>query len=581
MRRFHPLITGTLLLTAVGFFCRILGFFYRIFLSRTIGAEGLGLYQMIFPIHGIAFSLCAGPIQTSLSRLTAASPGKGRAFLRVSLALSLSIALPLTIFIYLFADFLAAHVLLAPECAPLLPALALSIPFCAIHACCCGYYYGLKKTTVPAFSQVVEQCIRISSVLLIVHVCHTNGIPITVLLAVWGLLIGETASAVFCLLVYGCSKPVTMLPNTDKSNKGSANNSDLAAPFVPSADSTDTPISRHSRQTRKNTAHFQYSSHSTPPYTPDTSSTTLPAQKKSPHTLPLLLPLLSMALPLMANRLTLSFLQSLEAIFVPNQLLLSGLSRSEAVSLYGVLTGMALPFILFPSAITNSLAVVLLPAVSEAQAQNQPDKIERTISMALRYSLYMGILCVGLFTRFGPALGKTFYHNADAGRFIQILSWLCPFLYLSTTMGSILNGLGKTGTVFLHHTISMLLTLSLVLFAIPRWGIFAYLAALLISELVLAVLHIHALAREVPIRLPVSQGIVKPVFCLLVSVGVLETLSAQPRHLSAFFLSGTFPVVSNFLHLFRLFPPVLLQSGGFCLLYMGGLLLLHTKPDKK
>ncbi|MFR3283590.1 MAG: hypothetical protein ACLTR6_03820 [Clostridium fessum] len=83
--------------------------------------------------------------------------------------------------------------------------------------------------------------------------------------------------------------------------------------------------------------------------------------------------------------------------------------------------------------------------------------------MALRYSLYMGILCVGLFTRFGPALGETFYHNADAGRFIQILSWLCPFLYLSTTMGSILNGLGKTGTVFVHHTVSMLLTLSLVL----------------------------------------------------------------------------------------------------------------------
>ena len=55
MRRFHPLITGTLLLTAVGFFCRILGFFYRIFLSRTIGAEGLGLYQMIFSIMSRVF----------------------------------------------------------------------------------------------------------------------------------------------------------------------------------------------------------------------------------------------------------------------------------------------------------------------------------------------------------------------------------------------------------------------------------------------------------------------------------------------------------------------------------------------
>ena len=501
MRRFHPLITGTLLLTAVGFFCRILGFFYRIFLSRTIGAEGLGLYQMIFPIHGIAFALCAGPIQTSLSRLTAASPEKGRAFLRVRLALSLSIALPLTSLIYTFADFLAARVLLAPECAPLLPALALSIPFCAIHACCCGYYYGLKKTAVPAFSQVVEQCIRIFSVLLIVHVCRTNRIPITVLLAVWGLLIGEAASAVFCLLVYGCSKSVAILPNAN------------------------TPIT------------------------------------------PLLLPLLTMALPLMANRLTLSFLQSLEAIFVPNQLLLSGLSRVEAVSIYGVLTGMALPFVLFPSAITNSLAVVLLPAVSEAQAQNQPDEIERTISMALRYSLYMGILCVGLFTRFGPALGETFYHNADAGRFIQILAWLCPFLYLSTTMGSILNGLGKTGTV-LHHTVSMLLTLSLVLFAIPRWGIFAYLAALLISELVLAFLHIHALACEVPIRLPLGQGIVKPVFCLLTALGILQGLERSNHLLHTLFTFETLP---------HLFPSVLFQAGGLCLLYAGGLLLLHRK----
>ena len=427
MRRFHPLITGTLLLTAVGFFCRILGFFYRIFLSRTIGAEGLGLYQMIFPLHGIAFALCAGPIQTSLSRLTAASPEKGRAFLRVSLALSLSIALPLTSLIYTFADFLAARVLLAPECAPLLPALALSIPFCAIHACCCGYYYGLKKTAVPAFSQVVEQCIRIFSVLLIVHVCHTNRIPITVLLAVWGLLIGEAASAVFCLLVYGCSKSVAILPNAN------------------------TPIT------------------------------------------PLLLPLLTMALPLMANRLTLSFLQSLEAIFVPNQLLLSGLSRVESVSIYGVLTGMALPFILFPSAITNSLAVVLLPAVSEAQAQNQPDKIEHTISMALRYSLYMGILCVGLFTRFGPALGETFYHNADAGRFIQILSWLCPFLYLSTTMGSILNGLGKTGYTFLFQILSLAVRLFFVFFILPLSGIPGLFQGMLFGQMLLTILCAAAL----------------------------------------------------------------------------------------
>ncbi|MCI7263531.1 MAG: oligosaccharide flippase family protein, partial [Clostridiaceae bacterium] len=91
----RPLLAGTLLLTLAGLLSRILGFFYRIFLSRTIGAEGLGIYQMIFPIHGIAFALCAGPIQTSISRLTAASPEKGKAIFRTGLAISLTIAMAL------------------------------------------------------------------------------------------------------------------------------------------------------------------------------------------------------------------------------------------------------------------------------------------------------------------------------------------------------------------------------------------------------------------------------------------------------------------------------------------------------
>ena len=74
----HTLIFDTLFLTAAGFLSRVLGFFYRIFLSRTIGAEGLGLYQMIFPVYGICFSLCAGSIQTAISRFTAAKPEQAK-----------------------------------------------------------------------------------------------------------------------------------------------------------------------------------------------------------------------------------------------------------------------------------------------------------------------------------------------------------------------------------------------------------------------------------------------------------------------------------------------------------------------
>ena len=70
-------VKGTLLLTGAGLFCRILGFFYRIYMSRTIGAEGLGLYNMIHPFFSIAFALCAGSIQTALSQYVAANREKG------------------------------------------------------------------------------------------------------------------------------------------------------------------------------------------------------------------------------------------------------------------------------------------------------------------------------------------------------------------------------------------------------------------------------------------------------------------------------------------------------------------------
>ena len=92
----HTLITGTLLLTATGFATRVLGFFYRIFLSRTIGGEGLGIYNMVHPIYGICFALCAGSIQTAISRFVAAGVHKGKQIFRAGLVISLSLAFGLT-----------------------------------------------------------------------------------------------------------------------------------------------------------------------------------------------------------------------------------------------------------------------------------------------------------------------------------------------------------------------------------------------------------------------------------------------------------------------------------------------------
>jgi len=493
----HTLITGTLLLTMTGFLTRFLGFFYRIFLSRTIGAEGLGIYNMVHPIFGICFALCAGSIQTAVSRFVAANTEKGKAVFRTGLAISLTISVALSFLICQFSLPIAKYILLEERCAPLLPFMAISVPFSAIHACINGYYYGIQKTKVPAFSQVIEQVIRMGAVFLIADIYLEAGRAITVQLAVTGHLIGEIAACFYTMLAFGLSS---------KQGRGGR------------------------------TSFFK-----------DFSLTAAP--------------LMTLALPLMGNRLVLNILASAEAIWIPSSLNAFGLTSSEAFSIYGVLTGMALPFILFPSTITNSMSVLLLPTVAEAQAVGNEKRIAGTISISLRYSLYMGILCIGLFTLFGDSLGTSVFHDPNAGSFIQTLAWLCPFLYLATTMGSILNGLGRTTTTFLQNVTALLLRLAFVLFGIPRFGIRAYLAGMLASELLLACLHLYSLKKQVSFSWDALNMIIKPVCLLLVSIGIYYAVGIfMPGNTG----SGSFLMTA---------VDILLIS--FC--YGGLLLLFHRK----
>lgn len=499
-------LTGTLLLTAAGFVSRFLGFFYRIFLSRTIGAEGLGLFSMMHPVFGICFALCSGSVQTAISQYTAARAEKGKSIFRTGLVISLSLSLILSSVICRFSPWIAEHILMEPRCSSLLPFMAFSVPFSAFHACINGYYYGMKKTRVPAFSQMAEQVIRILTVFLLADIWILEGREITVMLAVMGHLIGEAASCLFCVTAV-CFFP----PQKSGGNQGGSFLSFFLSDF------------------RKTAA-----------------------------------PLMTLALPLMGNRLILNLLASLEAVLIPNRLTVFGLTSGEAISLYGTLTGMALPFVLFPSAITNSMAVLLLPTVAEAQSAGEHERISGTITTTLRYSLYMGILFVGLFTLFGNQLGQGVFKSRRAGSYIQVLAWLCPFLYLSTTMGSILNGLGKPFVTFLHNAVCLILRLCFVLFGIPRLGMKAYLWGMLFGELVLALLHLCFLKRQVNFSWAPLEMIGKPAALLLISTGVYYAVR---------------PLIP------RLFPALSIISTGIhmsviCLLYLGLLLLFHKSPTK-
>ena len=469
----NQFIIGAFVLTLAGLFSRLAGFFYRIFLSHQLGSEDMGIYQLIFPIYGICMSLCCTSIQTALSRFIAGevqqgNQKRGRTFFCCALGLSLSSAVISSLAMYFCANTVALQILDEVRCAPLLQMMALAIPVCAAHSCIIGYYYGVQKTTVPALSQIIEQTIRTGAVFLIYQVSQTRGTEFQVINAVYGLVIGEVGALFFCLCAFG---PLWAGRRTKRTS--------IVAPV---ADRTSAKINSQMHA--------------------DSSSACMRQ-------------LLHLVIPMTANRLCLSLLQSGESILIPARLRVFGLSQSDALSLFGTLTGMALPFIMFPSTLINSLAVMLLPEVAKAQAAGNNKRVQRTSDLSIRLSLVIGILCLGVFRYFGEALGVMVFNNETAGNFITQMSFLCPFLYLSVTLGSIINGLGKTEITFFHTLCSLAVRLGVVFFVMPKNGITAYFYGLLASEILLTALHLGYLCRTAGLKMNLTEAVLKPAFTLL------------------------------------------------------------------
>lgn len=202
------------------------------------------------------------------------------------------------------------------------------------------------------------------------------------------------------------------------------------------------------------------------------------------------------AAPVSANRVCMNLLGSAEAILLPLTLQQYGLTVERALSVYGTLTGMAMAFIQFPSVLTNAVSVMLLSSVSESQAAGNQNQIARTIRKTIRFCLPLGIACTVFFLLTGKTLGTFFFKNPMAGDFIITLAWICPFLYLNSTLHSILNGLGRTAAGFINNLIGVMIRIFFILTFVPRFGIQGYLWGILSNQLFVAFLNINALKEE-------------------------------------------------------------------------------------
>ena len=172
----HPVLTGTAILTCAGTLSRLIGFFYRIFLSRTIGAQGLGIYQMIFPVYAFCLS--------GVTALSKGNPRKGWVFFLSGSGLSVGLSLIVSFFLYTRAPWISLHILHEIRCCELLQLLAFSLPLCSIHTCIHAWYFSTRRTTVPAVSQLLEQFARVGASYVIYLIFLEQNLAPTPILAV-------------------------------------------------------------------------------------------------------------------------------------------------------------------------------------------------------------------------------------------------------------------------------------------------------------------------------------------------------------------------------------------------------------
>lgn len=433
----NPIITGTVVLTIASLITRLIGFFYRMFLSTQFGEEGMGIYQLTSPVLALSYALCISGFQTAISKYVAAKESRGQSrsaayTLFIGLFFSLLLSIPCTILIYCQADIIAEFLLSEIRTTPLVRIISLSIPLSCMHSCLNGYFLGHKKANISAITQLMEQIVRVCSVLLICHTLTANGQIPPISVAATGLLAGEGASTLLSVVIFT-----------------------IGAKTIP-------------------------------------ANTQIPFRKEMPE---LTGNILKMAIIININRIIVNLFASVETVLLPQSLQKYGLSSVEALSLYGVLCGMVLPLLLFPNALTGSVSVMLLPTISEADEKNQTERIRSIASKTFFFCFGLGILCMLFFLFAGKFLGQMMFDSEIASEYIVKLSFICPLLYLSSALSSILNGKGKTLQCLITQVLGLVIRIIFLWFLIPIYGINAYIMGLILSQFVSTILSLYFLKK--------------------------------------------------------------------------------------
>ncbi len=450
MLKADSILKGTALLTLAGLVVKILGAVYRIPLARLIGAEGIGLYQMAYPIYLIFLSFSNAGIPIAVSRLVAEqvachNPEAVQKTFRAALVMTFCLGLAGALGMAGMAQWLATHVLADSRAVYTMWALAPAIFFMSLMAALRGFFQGWQQMWPSAFSQVVEQIVRVAVALILAVMLLADGLEHAAAGAAFGGTAGALAGLVYLIIIYW------------QKFRSGAKASQTRSKYVESY-----------RQ--------------------------------------ILGKLVRFALPVSVALVLMPLLQTLDTVILPGRLQAIGYTINQATAQLGVL-GNSWAVVYLPLIVTSAIAANLVPALAGSKARHGEAGLAATISEGLRWAvLYLlpVAIVVGLF-------GKTIYRIIYGEGGISILVWFAPavfFLGFQQVTASVLQGLGKPNLPLINFTLGALLKILVTVVAVGCPGLNLAGAALgtTAGAGATALLNYLAIKRQAPVRLSFKKA---------------------------------------------------------------------------
>ena len=416
----NKFLKGTLILAVSSVVVKVIGSLNWIILSRVLGGEGIGLYQMGFPIYLMAITVSSAGIPVAISIITAEKlankdyRGAKRVF-NISLRLLLLSGLLFSSALFFGAGWLIENQYIRdPRAYYSIIALAPAVFFVTFLASFRGYLQGWQIMTPTAVSEVVEQLMRVITMLIFADMFLPYGLAY----AAGGASLGAGVGA-FCALIV----LVWFYARLKRKFQEEINAQDDSAPIEPAG-----------------------------------------------H---IIKRLLKLALPVSLSSLMLPIGANLDLLIVPQRLEVAGFDVRHATELFGYLTGMAVPLVNLATIFTAAMTISLVPAISESRALDDYPAIRDKIRIGFRVAMIISFPCfVGLFF-LAEKVAALIYNAPGAAGAIQTMSAGILFLGLHQISTGVLQGLKHTAIPVINMVIAgvVKVVLSWWLTAIPELGV--------------------------------------------------------------------------------------------------------------